>query len=317
MNEFEFLNALRTRYSLKRTGDDCAVLPLRDATDLLLTTDMLVENVDFRLAWTTPEFIGHKALAISLSDIAAMGGEPKWSMLSIGIPEHLWLSGFLDHFYEGWFALARKYNVELVGGDISRVPDRLVIDSTVGGEVEKGKAFLRSTAKPGDAIFLSGSLGAASAGLKLLETGNRYSPKRLTEASRLMLSQLQPQPQIELAVSLQTLGVITGAIDVSDGLSSDLSHICRESGVGAIVYQNLLPVDKGLPEYTAPDETLDLALNGGEDLGLLFTIDMSDLHRLEGLGVTRIGEITADQDKIVLVSGNRKIPISPQGFRHF
>ncbi|MBK8304754.1 MAG: hypothetical protein IPK98_15660 [Chloracidobacterium sp.] len=153
---------------------------------------MLVEDIDFRLDWTTPEFLGHKALAVSLSDIAAMGGTPNWAMLTIGIPESLWNTDFIDRFYDGWFALAAEFDVELVGGDVSKVPDKLVIDSIVGGECSKGKAILRSTAEPGDAIFVTGTLGGAAGGLRLLEDGVRFDDLLPIEQRDLILKQLQP-----------------------------------------------------------------------------------------------------------------------------
>src|SRR5436190_1700034 len=161
-SEFEFINDLKSRFSLDKVGDDCAVLPKDDKTDLLVTADLLIEDIDFRLEWTTPEFLGHKALAVSLSDIAAMSGTPKWALLSIGVAENLWKTDFLDRFYAGWHKLAAKYELELVGGDISRSHDKLVIDSIVGGEVQHGKAILRSGAKPGDGIYISGTLGGAA-----------------------------------------------------------------------------------------------------------------------------------------------------------
>ena len=129
--EFDFIHSLKLKYRLGHIGDDCAVLPNNDQTDLVITSDMLVEDIDFRLDWTTPEFLGHKALAVSLSDIAAMGATPKWAMLSIGIPETLWKTDFLDRFYTGLHDLASQHGVEIIGGDISRVPDKLVVDSTV------------------------------------------------------------------------------------------------------------------------------------------------------------------------------------------
>ena len=138
---------------------------------------MLVEDIDFRLDWTTPELVGHKALAVSLSDVAAMGAQPKWALLAIGVPAHVWNSEFLDRFYSGWFRLPQKYGVDLVGGDVSRTPDKIVIDCTVVGSVAAGTAILRSGAKPGDAIFVSGSLGGAAGGLILLEQGARLDPK--------------------------------------------------------------------------------------------------------------------------------------------
>ena len=174
-SEFEFIQHIKEKYSLDRIGDDCAVLPKDDKTDMLVTSDMLVEDIDFRLEWTTPEFLGHKALAVSLSDIAAMGGDPKWAVLSIGVPERLWRQDFVDRLYKGWHELAREFGVELVGGDISRTPDKLVIDSTVFGDVPKGEAIFRSGARPADRIFVSGTLGDAAGGLKLLESGACYS----------------------------------------------------------------------------------------------------------------------------------------------
>ena len=205
VSEFQFIENLKSKYSLDKIGDDCAVLPKDAKTDLLLTADMLVEDIDFRLEWTTPEFLGHKALAVSLSDIAAMGGEPKWAMLSIGVPENLWNTAFIDRFYEGWFAIANEFGVELVGGDVSRSPDKVVIDSIVGGEVAKGKAILRSTAKPGDLIFVTGTLGGAAGGLKLLERGFLYTKEIREHTSDLLLRQLKPQPQLNIAKLLQTL----------------------------------------------------------------------------------------------------------------
>src|SRR6188474_2717660 len=123
-SEFEFINDLKIRYSLSSIGDDCAILPKDERSDLLVTADMLVEDIDFRLEWTTPECLGHKALAVSLSDIAAMGGTPTWALLSIAVAENLWKTGFVDRLYTGWSELAAKHNVELVGGDVSRSPDK-------------------------------------------------------------------------------------------------------------------------------------------------------------------------------------------------
>ncbi len=317
MNEFQFLDVLRSRYSLDKTGDDCAVLPHGPETDLLLTADMLVEGIDFRLEWTTPEFLGHKALAVSLSDIAAMGGCAKWSMLSIGISDDLWNTSFLDRFYKGWFDLASDHGVELVGGDISRTPQHLVIDSTVGGDVPKGKAILRSTARPGDAVFVSGTLGGAAGALTLLENGTRYGRELPDDLVRLLLKQLRPQPELTLANTLQQLNIAASAIDLSDGLSSDLGHICHESRVGAIIHAERLPVEPFLAAHFTSDECIDLALNGGEDFRLLFTVAPQNTHHLADLSVTRIGEITAEPGRLVLMQGDKAVNIEPYGFRHF
>ena len=279
VSEFQFIKNIKSRYSLEKIGDDCAVLPKDADTDLLLTADMLVEDIDFRLDWTTPEFLGHKALAVSLSDIAAMGGEPKWAMLSIGIPKNLWHTDLLDRFYEGWFSMARHFGVELVGGDVSKTPDKLVIDSIVGGEIAKGKAILRSGANPGDAIYVTGSLGGAFGGLKLLETGVRFDGALPEAARNLLLQQLQPQPQVNVAKLLYTLYVINSMIDISDGLSSDLKQLCSASGGGARINADSLPVDISLLDNFPADTCLEMALNGGEDFELLFTADEKKVDR--------------------------------------
>ena len=317
VNEFEFINNIKTIYSLDKVGDDCAILPKDANTDLLLTADMLIEDVDFRLAWTTPEFLGHKALAVSLSDIAAMGGEPEWAMLSIGIPERLWKTEFLDKFYAGWFELAKKFHVELVGGDISRTPDKLVIDSIVGGDVGKGRAILRSTAKAGDAIFASGTLGGAAGGLYFLENSFGKEKGSGYQFEKLIEKQLKPRPQITLAKLLQYNGLCSAMIDLSDGLSSDLGHLCQQSGVGAIIYAEKIPVDKDLYTLFPLDKVLRMVLNGGEDFELLFTVDKKNISQLTGLNVTQIGEVTSNVGIIELRTDDKIAILPPDGYRHF
>jgi len=310
--EFDLINDFKKKYSLKSVGDDCAILPKNAEYDMLVTADMLVEDIDFRLKWTKPEYLGHKTLAVSLSDIAAMGGKSLWAMLSIAVPEALWNSSFLDEFYEGWHNLAGKFGVDLVGGDISRSPDKLVIDSIVGGEVLKDQAVLRSTAKPGDLIYVSGSLGGAAAGLSLLED------QKVKEVSELILRQLRPEPRNKLALELMVHKIPTAMIDLSDGLSSDLAHICSASAVGAKVLCMQIPIDVNL-EINGFDtkKSLDLALNGGEDLELLFTADRSDADKLARFDVTMIGEITDIAGKIELIDDDATSILEPKGFRHF
>ena len=273
-SEFEFIENIRQRYSLRKIGDDCAVLPKDFKTDLVITTDLLVEDVDFRREWVTPEFMGHKALAVSLSDVAAMGAKPVWAMLSLGIPETAWKSDFADRFYDGYFRLARKFDVEIVGGDVSRTPDKIVVDSIAAGEVSKERAVLRSGAKPGDLIFVTGELGGAAAGLKLLESGVRYNDEAKIWQHNLMLKQLQPQPQVRAALDLNEYNRATAMIDLSDGLSGDLMHVCRASGVGAKIFADKIPLHKNLLSIADSfEEKLNFALNGGEDFELLFTVD--------------------------------------------
>ncbi len=312
VSEFQFLNNLKSKYSLDKIGDDCAVLPKDSYTDLLLTADLLIEDIDFRLEWTTPEFLGHKTLAVSLSDIAAMGGEAKWAMLSLGVPENIWNTDFINRFYVGWFEVANEFGVELVGGDISRSPEKLVIDSIAGGEVAKGKAILRSGAKRGDAIFVTGTLGGAAGGLKLLERGFEIMTDLHDLTANLVMQQLKTTPQLHIAKSLQQLGIVTSMIDLSDGLSSDLSHICQESGVGARIYADRLPIDEDIRNYFHSDDYLEMALHGGEDFELLFTVSPQQLENVPG---TCIGEIM--DNKIEIVKDGITHPLELKGYEHF
>ncbi len=309
-SEFDFIQNIKSKYLLTKVGDDCAVLPKTSEMDLLITADMLIEDIDFRLDWTTPELVGHKSLAVSLSDIAAMGGSPVWAMLSIGLTEVLWKTDFVDRFYEGWFALARKFSVELVGGDVSRSPDKLVIDSVVGGEVRKNGAILRSTAQCGDAIFVSGTLGGAAADLRQLENN---------DIGELTLSgkQLKPQPHLTIANSLQQLRIVTSMIDLSDGLSSDLRHVCNASKTGATIYLENLPIHPYVKHHFSTDESLDMALNGGEDFELLFTVSKKNISHPKLAEFKHIGEVTANVGIIELSIGGKLQILKPKGYQHF
>jgi thiamine-monophosphate kinase len=321
-NEFEFIETIRRKYNLTKIGDDCAVLPKDSKTDLVITTDLLVEDIDFKLEWSKPEFIGHKALAVSLSDVAAMGAKPVWAMLSIGVPETVWKTDFVEKLYDGYTRLANKFNVELVGGDVSRTPDKVVIDSIVAGEVKKGKAVLRSGAKVGDLIYVTDELGGAAGGLRLLENGFLYDVSEKNWRKRLLLKQLQPFPQISSGEYLNANNLATSMIDLSDGLSSDLAHVCRASNVGAKIFTDKIPFDKKLkPLAESFAQKIDFALHGGEDFELLFTANPKKKIRLkkeyEKRGFSCIGEITANSAMIELISGEKSQILQPKGFRHF
>ena len=321
-SEFEFIQKIRQQAfsnSIKiGIGDDCAVISKDAQTDLVMTTDLLVEDIDFRRKWMVPEFLGHKALAISLSDVAAMGAKPVWSMLSIGIPNEIWNTDFVDKFYDGWFKLAKKYNVQLIGGDVSKTPDKIVIDSIVAGEVKKNKAVLRSTAQPNDLIFVSGELGGASIGLKLLENGNKFDAFNNSKTQNLILRQLKPNPQIEIAQILSKNNLATAMIDLSDGLSGDLAHLCRESKVGSEIFAENIPIDRNL-ETDA--KNLQFALKGGEDFELLFTVNPKNrkklLEKLNFFSVTEIGKITAQKVQIFLIENDCKTILNSTSYNHF
>ncbi|PYT00950.1 MAG: thiamine-phosphate kinase [Acidobacteria bacterium] len=314
-SEFEFIRNIKDKYGLKRVGDDCAVLPKNARTDLVITADLLVEDVDFRMEWTRPELLGHKALAVSLSDIAAMGGTPKWAMLSIGIPKRLWRGKFVDKFYHGWFALAERFRIELVGGDVSSSPDKVVIDSIVAGEVARGSAIMRSGAQRGDSIFVTGSLGGAAAGLKLLESGTRYSKLRRRK-NDLLLRQLSPTPRVKIGKYLAAKKLATSMIDISDGLGADLHHLCDASGVGARIELDLIPIDENISDFSV-DEIMKFALASGEDFELLFTSNSKNFSRTDSTPITRIGEITSNSGIVELASREKTIRLPRSGYRHF
>lgn len=300
--EFEFINHIREKFSLDKIGDDCAVLPKNETLDMLITSDLIVEDIDFRRSWMIPQLLGHKALAVSLSDIAAMGGKPLYTMLSIGIPEDIWQTDFVDEFYEGYFNLAKNYKLELIGGDISKTPDKIVIDSTAIGEVQKNKAVMRKGAKVGDLIFVTGELGGAAIGLKFLE-------ENIAGFDELKMCQLQPNPRVNEGLFLSEFA--TSMIDISDGLSSDLMHICQSSKVGAKIYANKIP---------SPDSefwNLELALNGGEDFELLFTANPKKNFNKNFGSFFCIGEITANVESIELIADGKSVVLEPKGHQHF
>ncbi|HYH86205.1 MAG TPA: thiamine-phosphate kinase [Pyrinomonadaceae bacterium] len=342
--EFDFINLIRrqelarldknknssliTHHSslIKGIGDDAAVIRQRTGSDTIVTADLLVEGIDFDLErfQTRPRDLGHKSLAVSLSDVAAMGARPRFCLLSVGVPNARWQSRFLEQFYEGVRALADRYGVAIIGGDTSRTPERVVVDSIVLGEVRRGRAVLRDGARAGDQIFVTGALGGASAGLRILES-RAVSPSavRLTRAERqLVARQLRPEPRVEWGLLLGEKRFATAMIDLSDGLSSDLAHLCRESGVGADVDTTLLPFDPMLKSASETDaDALSLSLDGGEDFELLFTVRARDAAKLPtevgGVPVTRVGEITGERGLVRLLQDGRALALKPAGFEHF
>ena len=336
MSEFDFIDRIR-RLARDRSagtpalslgiGDDAAVIQPRPGLDTVVTTDLLVEDIDFRRE-IPARLLGQKALAVSLSDIAAMGARPRWSFISLGLPEEIWKSDFVDEFYEGFFALADHYSVTLAGGDISRAPDRIVIDSIVVGEVQSGRAVKRSGAHSGDSIFVTGTLGGAAAGLRLTEAGAQLHvaadrENELAAVDALLLRQMCPEPRVGWGRVLGEERLASAMIDVSDGLSSDLRHLCHESGAGALIQSSAIPQDPHAVELCGRRalDPLLLALHGGEDFELLFTVRPDSVGRLprqvDGVPITKIGEITAEPDSIRIAEGNRIWDLPAGGFEHF
>jgi thiamine-monophosphate kinase len=343
MNEFDFIEKIRTLAHhraagpglVRGIGDDAAVIKPATGNHTLISTDLLIEDVDFSRETTRPELLGHKSLAVSLSDIAAMGGRPRWALLSIGVPNDVWESGFLDQFYEGFFRLAERYGVKLIGGDISRTPEKIVIDAIVVGECHAGQEVSRSGATPGDQIFVTGFLGDAAAGLRLIERGARlHSPARLEPVSEknegarhpvdhLLLRQLRPEPRVGWGLLLGEKQLASAMIDISDGLSSDLNHLCDESRVGALIDASSIPIDPLVTELCGRRalDPLLLALHGGEDFELLFTVKPEQVtslpKRVDGISPRRIGEIRQASEGVRIAEGSRTWDLAPGGWEHF
>jgi thiamine-monophosphate kinase len=338
--EFDFIERIRER-ALRHSslithpsslilgiGDDAAVTGQHPGRETIITTDLLVEDIDFRLDTTTPWLLGYKALAVSLSDIAAMGARPRYALLSIGLPQDIWNSDFVDELYDGFFALAEAYKVALIGGDVSRTPERIIIDSILIGEAERSRAVRRSGARPNDHIFVTGALGGAAAGLRLLERGTRLRKKRPRSTrdravEDLLLRQLRPEPRVRWGAVLGEERLATAMIDISDGLSSDLAHLCRSSRVGARIDASRIPIDPPVTSLCGRRalDPLLLALHGGEDFELLFTIRPRDLSWLPrgmgGVPVTYIGDVTDEPGRIRISEGSRIWTLEPKGFMHF
>lgn len=304
-------------------GDDAAVLKAPCGQDLIACCDLMVEGVHFRAEWTPALLLGRKALAVNLSDIAAMGGVPKFAMISIALPD--WCSAeFVDEIFKGIFELANATGVTIIGGDTSSSRDSLFIDISVIGECERGKAVLRRGANAGDRIYVSGSLGASALGLSLLEGGFRVDDSQSANDPRREAVQkfLSPEPQLALGRAIGEGGLATAMIDISDGLSTDLWHILDESGVGAVIHAADLPVAGCLPTTSAPGiDPLSLAIRGGEEYELLFTARPANHEQIlalaESLGVrvTAIGEIVPEKFLNLDRAGAME-PLERSGYEH-
>lgn len=291
-------------------GDDCSIVRLPVRHDALVTTDFSLEGIHFRREWHPPESVGHRCLTRGLSDIAAMGGEPMAALLSLALPSNLpqtWVDGFLS----GFLALAKKFGVVLAGGDTASSPGGVFADIMVLGSVPNGKAVLRSNARPGDRIYVTGALGGSAAALNLL-----YSKRgKLNPAS--FPAHFFPMPRIALGRVLREKRISAAMIDVSDGLSTDLSHICEESGVGAQITELAVPRAKaGKPPGTV---AINFALHGGDDYELLFTArPRTQVPRsIAGVPLTEIGQITRRKEMFLIHKDGRRFLLRPQGWQHF
>ncbi len=305
---------------LKGIGDDCAVFAGAKEGRFVTTTDTLVEKVHFDRVWHTPEKLGRKAAAVNLSDIAAMGAAPRYALLSLALPESV-APEWIDSFMDGFLAMLREHDCLLIGGDTVKSQHEIMLTITVIGEAAADEVCYRSGAKVGDLVFVGGLLGEAAAGLALCQRGEQDN-----EAWHdLIAAHLQPTPQIEFGRVLAQSGLVHAMLDLSDGLATDLAHICKESGVGAEVMTRDIPISDAL--HRAADfcghDPLNWALAGGEDYKLLFTVPVAAKEKLQDLvqktiGCTLfcVGRIVAGS-RVYLLNGEERQDITYQGYEHF
>ncbi|GAB3898295.1 thiamine-phosphate kinase [Spirosoma agri] len=308
-------------------GDDAAVFDWGNDYGLL-ATDMLVEGIHFDLGYVPLKHLGFKAVAVNVSDIAAMNGLPVQLTVSIGLSSRFPVEA-VDELYEGIRAACAAYNVDLVGGDTTASRSGLILSISVLGKVPKDLVTYRSTAQPNDVICVTGDLGAAYLGLQLLEREKQVfladpnmQPNLSEERSYLIQRQLRPDARTDIVHELHDLGIRpTAMIDVSDGLASELLHICRQSGTGAVIFDENIPIDD--QTHLAADEfsisPVTAALNGGEDYELLFTVRPQEFDKLaNNARITAIGYLTADPKQIILATkAGQQTPIRAQGWENF
>ncbi len=311
---------------LKGIGDDCALIrPPGGGKALAITTDVLVEGIHFDMAYFSPYHIGWKTAACNLSDMAAVGAVPRWALLNLavppGLPEKFW-----DSFSRGLFTCLGKWDVKLVGGDTVSSPKSLTTGLTMAGEVSEKKWLGREGAMPGDLIFCSGHLGESACGLALLVymvNRGRCRYRRRAWWKNLAGKHLKPQPRVDLGMALANAGTVTSCIDLSDGLATDLAHVCKMSGVKATVHAQRLPLSRALKTASRKLglNPLRLAVTGGEDFELLWTVAPEHGERIQklafnlGIGASCIGRISHGRGVWLKTSSGLE-EISFQGFEH-
>ena len=331
--EFRLIRRLARKFSrpspsvIRGIGDDAAVVDLSAGRHLVMTTDLLAEHVHFDLRTASFEDVGYKAAIANLSDMAAMGARPEHVLVSIAIPGSCTESHIL-RLYRGLMAACRPYRVSLIGGDTSASSAGLFLSLTVTGSTPTGFTLLRSGARVGDLIYVTGTLGDSLVGLQLLSQRGRKTASRLPPSMRrfLIARHRRPVAHCRLGQLLSRHGLASAAIDLSDGLSGDLRHICAQSHVGAEIDCTALPLSPALRAYARSTRTdpVRLALQGGEDYELLFTVPPSKIRRLERLAaqpgrrLTRIGVTTPSRSGLRLIDASgHKIPIPLLSYDHF
>ncbi len=322
VGEFGLIDTIKRRISSKDKtvvvdiGDDAAVIKPSKNKLLIFTTDTMVESVHFDLRYSTFEQVGWKAMVANLSDIAAMGGLPTFALVTIGLPKSISVESVIS-IYDGITAIGRRYRCKVIGGDTVFSPKRVFISIALLGEVEKKFLVKRSGAKHGDLIFVTGDLGEAQAGLEFLKRNPR-------KKSPVIRKHLNPLPRIDEARTLVSDLKISSMIDISDGLSSELFHLAEESNLGAVIYQEKIPISsncKKAGRFLGKPPLL-WALSSGEEYELLFTVGRKELSRLEKVKrkvrVSLIGEMVSKREGVVLQQkSGKKRKLTKTGFKHF
>lgn len=333
LGEERIVKALEKKFSslvhprlIKGIGDDTSVTREKDGRVLLATTDILIEDTHFKLSYTPVYLLGKKSLSISLSDIAAMGGEPLFFLVSIGLPPDTRKS-FVDELYNGVRDSAKKYGAVLAGGNTARLKGRVMISTTVLGEMPENEVVYRNGARINDTIYVTGTIGDAALGLKALK---RYGMKAVSRGpfKKAALKHLDPTPRLRAGRMLAAKKLAHSMIDISDGLALDLKRICEESGVGAVVRLENIPLSGDMLRFARSSKKtwVQLALSGGEDYELLFT-SSADPEKISGIGktlnlaITPIGKIVRKFEKdnylrIIDLKGN-PVKLRRLGFKHF
>jgi len=333
LGEFGLIDHLTKNFKIKQKttvkgiGDDAAVLSCDSSEEIVVTTDMLVEGVHFDLSYMPLKHLGYKAVIVNLSDVFAMNAEATQITVSIGVSNRFPVEA-LEELYEGIHTAANFYNIDVIGGDTTSSRTGLVISITAIGRVKKGTAVYRDTAKETDLLVVSGDLGAAYLGLQILEREkkvfevNPQSQPDLEAYTYLIERQLKPEARKDIPKLLSDLEVTpTSMIDVSDGLSSEVLHICKQSKVGCNLYEDKIPLDQQVIS-TCEEFKLDsttIALSGGEDYELLFTVKMEDFPKIKGNpNLSIIGHITNETEGVNLITrGSEKIPLIARGWTSF
>lgn len=304
-------------------GDDTAVVRIDDRRALLLTCDIQVENRHFRFDRTTPYRLGRRAMAVNLSDIASMGGKPTYALVSLGLPAAFPVASF-DRLFQGMRDEMLQHRAYVIGGNLARTREELVVDVTLLGEVPLSRVVTRGGARPGDRIFVTGALGASGAGFQAMRLFGGNVPRKY---GAMVKRHVLPAPRVELGQRISAAGVASAMIDLSDGVASDLFHVCKRSGVGALIREDRLPLPRHIGEIAQASgkSVRDLSLHSGEDYELLFTVPpgvsarkIRNLPGGTGVPVTEIGTIVERREGYCLVDpSGRKTPLAAVGWDHF